>query len=187
MYDDEKAAYDVTRRLIEKGHKKIGALSGPLTSYHSQKRLRGFQKALFDTGILYNADAVCYGDWSRISGYNAAEKLVQQNCTAVFAFNDLMASGIYEWCSTHQLEVGDDISLFGFDNRDICCGYSHKISTVEPPLNEIGRTVAGLVLQQIQGKALQPERLLLPCTIIDRESVGPAKTSNGAEKVLKLT
>lgn len=185
MYDDEKAAYDVTCCMIGKGHTRIAAMSGPLSSYHSQKRLRGFQKALFDHGILYNADTVCYGDWSRVSGYNAAEKLVEQNCTAVFAFNDLMASGIYEWCLSHGMEIGKDISLFGFDNREICCGYAHKISTVEPPLNEIGCTAARLVLQQIRGEALHPERILLPCTVMERDSVGAFAGGKNADECKK--
>ena len=176
MYNDEKAAYDVACCLIGKGHRSIGVMSGPLTSFHSQSRLRGVQKALFDHAVLYNADAVRYGDWTRDAGYESAKELVEQGCTAIFAFNDLMASGVYEWCSEHGLEVGSDISLFGFDNRDISCGYTRKISTVEPPLNEIGRASAELVLREVGGEKVKPERLLIPCRILERGSIGPLKT-----------
>ncbi|HEX3039039.1 MAG TPA: substrate-binding domain-containing protein, partial [Caproiciproducens sp.] len=90
----------------------------------------------------------------------------------VFCFNDLMASGLYEWFTEQGMEIGRDISLFGFDNRDISCGYTHKISTVELPLNEIGRKSAELVLQQVAGKKVNTERFLLPCNILERDSVG---------------
>lgn len=180
LYDDEKAAYDVTCRLVGKGHRKIGILSGPLTSFHSQHRLRGVQKALFDNAILYNADAVLYGDWTRNSGYEEAEGLIAQGCTAVFCFNDLMASGVYEWCAEHGIEVGTDISLFGFDDRDISRGYTRKISTVELPLNEIGRKSAELVLQQVAGKKVKAERFLLPCEVLERNSVGPVKAAENS-------
>ncbi len=171
LYDDEKAAYDVACLLIEKGHRKIGVLCGPLTSFHSQCRLRGVQKALFKNALLYNADLVLYGDWTRNSGYQAAEGLVKQGCTAIFSFNDLMASGLYEWCAEHSLEVGNEISLFGFDNRDISRGYMHKISTVELPLNEIGRKSGELVLRLVAGGSVEAQRVLLPCNILERNSV----------------
>ncbi len=175
LYDDEKAAYDVTCSLIAKGHRNISILCGPIASFHSQCRLRGVQKALFDNSVLFNANAVLYGDWTRNSGYEAAKELVKNGCTAIFCFNDMMASGLYEWCTEQGLEVGSDISLFGFDNRDISRGYTHKISTVELPLNEIGRKSAELVLQQISGKKVKTESLLLPCNILQRNSVGEAK------------
>lgn len=180
MYDDEKAAYDVTCRLIEKGHRNIGVLCGPPISFHTQYRLRGVQKALFDNTMLYNAGAVLYGDWTRTSGYEAAKGLVEQGCSAVFCFNDLMASGVYEWCSEHGMEIGRDISLFGFDNRDVSRGYTHKISTVGLPLNEIGRKSAELVLQQVTGEKLEAKRLLLPCDILERNSVGFLKKGEAA-------
>lgn len=172
MYDDEKAAYDVTCCLIEKGHRNIGVLCGPITSFHSQARLRGVQKALFDNGVLYNASAVLYGDWTRNSGYESAQELKELGCTAIFCFNDLMASGVYEWVTEQGLEVGTDISLFGFDNRDISRGYTRKISTVELPLSEIGRKSAELVLQQVNGEIPDTKHLLLPCNILERNSVG---------------
>ncbi len=171
LYDDEKAAYDVTCSLVQKGHRNIGILCGPITSFHSQCRLRGVQKALFDNAVLYNAAAVLYGDWTRNSGYESAKQLKELGCTAIFSFNDLMASGLYEWFSEQGLEVGTDISLFGFDNRDISRGYTHKISTVELPLNEIGRKSAELVLQQMAGKPLPAKQTLLPCNILERNSV----------------
>lgn len=175
LYDDEKAAYDVTCSLIAKGHRNIGILCGPISSFHTQCRLRGVQKALFDHGILYNASAVLYGDWTRNSGYEAANELNNMGCTAIFSFNDLMASGLYEWFTEQGMEIGSDISIFGFDNRDISRGYTHKISTVELPLNEIGRKSAELVLQQVVGNKVEPERILLPCDILERNSVGFVK------------
>lgn len=181
LYNDEKAAYDVTSLLIAKGHKNIGIMCGPLASFHSQSRLRGVQKALFDHGVLFNADAVRYGDWTRDTGYESAAELAGLGCTAIFAFNDLMASGVYEWCSEQGLEIGRDISLFGFDNRDISRGYTRKISTVELPLNEIGRRSADLVLQMVDGRVVRPEHVLLPCGVLERSSVGPVKEESAAE------
>jgi len=170
MYDDEKAAKDVTELLISKGHRRIGVISGPMESYHSQARLKGFISALAEHRIGFEKELVVYGDWERPSGYHLAASLLDREVTAIFSFNDLMASGVYECAAERGLEIGKDISLFGFDNRDISLGYFPALSTVEPPLNKIGRRSAEIVLSEIKRRRTGKKRIYLPCTILERHS-----------------
>lgn len=171
LFDDEGAAKTVVNILIQKGHKEIGFIAGPASSYHTLARLRGVQKALFENNMLFNAERVMYGDWERGSGYAHAARLIGNGVSALFCFNDLMASGAYEYCSDNGLAVGKDISLFGFDNREISQGYSPLIATVEPPLNEIGRKSAELVLAQLRNRKTPMETQLLACKVLERDSV----------------
>lgn len=170
MFDDEKAATDVTGLLIAKGHRRIGVICGPASSYHTQARLRGFNAALTVHGIESNPKLVVYGDWERLSGYHLAAVLLDQGASAIFSFNDLMACGVYERAAERKLQIGKDISLFGFDNRDISQGYIPALSTVQPPLNEIGRCCAGIILSQIKHRRTGRKRIYLPCTILERQS-----------------
>ena len=172
MYDDEKAAKDVTVLLIDKGHSRIGVICGPASSYHTQSRLSGFNAALTEHGVRADPGLVVYGDWERPSGYNLAALLLDQGVSAIFSFNDLMASGVYERASERGLQIGKDISLFGFDNRDISLGYIPALSTVEPPLNEIGRRSAEIILRQIKHNRTGKKRIYIPCTILERHSAG---------------
>jgi LacI family transcriptional regulator len=170
MYDDEKAACDVTALLIAKGRSRIGVICGPASSYHTQARLRGYSAALAESGIAFDPEIVVYGDWERPSGYHLAAILLDRKVSAIFSFNDLMASGVYERASERGLQIGKDISLFGFDNRDISLGYIPALSTVEPPLNEIGRRCAGIILSQIKNHKTGRKRVYLPCAIMERHS-----------------
>ena len=172
MYDDEKAASGVTDMLIANGHRHIGVICGPASSYHTQARLRGFKSALAQHGIKDNPDLVVYGDWERPSGYYLATLLLDRGVTAIFSFNDLMASGVYQQAAERGLEIGKDISLFGFDNRDISQGYIPALSTVAPPLNEIGRRCAEIILSQIKRRRTGRKRIYLPCAILERSSLG---------------
>lgn len=169
LMDDEKAGYDVTCRLIKQGYTNIGVICGPLTSYHTQKRLTGYQEALFDNNILYNAKIVMYGDWERASGYHYAPVLLDAGVTAVFAFNDLMAGGFADWCRNHNIYPGADIAVFGFDNREVSRFYTPQLSTVALPLQEIGRQAASLVLSGAADKA-EVDSILLPCILHERSS-----------------
>ncbi len=172
MFDDEKAAYDVMNILINKGHREIGIISGPVTSYNAQSRLKGVQRALFESGLLYNADTTKYGNWDVESGYQYAKELTDAGVTAIFAFNDMMASGVYRRCMAEGLSVGKDIALFGYDNQNICMGYDPSISSVAPPLFDMGKKCAEIVLSQMKHKKAARQPLLLPCSIVLRNSVG---------------
>jgi len=171
MYNDEKASLDLTNLLISKGHKSVGVITGPPASFHTIHRLKGFQKALFQNGILFNTDMVFNGDWARHSGYSNTDALLNAGVSAIFCFNDLMASGVYERCTEKGLVIGKDISLVGFDNREISLGYSPHISTVEPPLNEIGRKSAELVLTQIKTNKALTDQVYLDCILHIRGSI----------------
>ena len=170
MFDDEKAARDVTKLLIAKGHQRIGVICGPKSSYHTQARLRGFKAIMAEKGIKINPQFIVYGDWERPSGYRLAAALLDQGISAIFSFNDLMASGVYQQAYERGFQIGKDISLFGFDNRDISQGYIPALSTVEPPLNEIGRCSADIILRQIERRKIGKKRIYLPCTILERAS-----------------
>jgi LacI family transcriptional regulator len=172
LFDDEKAARDVTRLLIAKGHRRIGVICGPASSYHTQARLMGHKAALAENGIRVKSDLILYGDWERSSGYRLAACLLDQKVSAIFSFNDVMASGVYEQAGERGLKIGRDISIFGFDNRDISQGYFPALSTVQPPLNDIGRRCAEIILGQIKRRKSGKKRILLPCSILERQSVG---------------
>ena len=171
-FDDEGASYQVGTELVRHGHRKIGVISGPISSLNAQARLHGYQRALYDAGVLYNNELTLYGDWNRESGYRCAEQLIAKGVSAIFAFNDLMACGVYAYCIRHNLAVGRDISLFGYDNRSIVDAFSPAISSVESPLGEMGRRSAALVLEKIRDpRAEQPRTSTIPCILHLRDSV----------------
>lgn len=182
IFDDEGAGFAVGKALIEHGHRDIGLICGPMTSLNVQARLSGFQRALYDAGILYNVALTTFGDWSRESGYACAQQLLQKGVTAIFAFNDMMASGVYSYCIEHNIVVGQDISLFGYDNLSVAEAFSPPISSVESPLNEMGRRSAELVLEQIHSsQTIPPQQWVLPCKIHLRPSVCKADPNQIAE------
>lgn len=175
IYDDKKAGYDVAKYLINAGHKIIGVITGKPGSNHSIKRLTGFQEGLYDAGIPYNPQTTVNGDWNRDSGYALTEKLIKSGVTAIFAQNDIMAMGVIDYCAKNGIEIGHDISLVGFDDREISTVCRPTLTTVKPPLYEIGRTAASILIDKIEGKPCDATgEIMLECTIIERESTKPS-------------
>ena len=174
IIDDEKGGYDTTRYLIARGHKKIGVIAGVMDNLHTKLRLLGYQKALFEEGVLYNPSLVNYGDWERQSGYHCAKGLVDEQVTAIFCMNDAMAVGAYDYLYEKNLIVGRDISVVGYDNMDISDCLRPRLTTNGIQLSEIGRRSAEIMIQMLEDTDNNKNAVLtfkVPCKIVERESV----------------
>ena len=172
LYDDRVAACEATKVLIQKGIREIGMITGPLNSIHSINRMYGFQDALFQSGIPYNPGLSFHGDWSRECGYRFSEPLISAGAKAIFAHNDLIATGVIDWCNQNNIIIGKDIYLIGFDNREISTVSRPTLSTVALPLFDIGFTAGNMLLNILSDKEFIKQDVLLNCTIIERESTG---------------
>ena len=170
VYDDESAGYDLAVRLIERGNQRIGMITGPLDSPHTNSRSIGFMRALYDRKIPFDPRLTLVGDWERDCGFGHAETLLSAGVTAIFAQNDVMAMGVMDYCNAKGITVGRDLQLIGFDNRDFTQVSRPRLSTVALPLFEIGQAALGDLLQRIDGNIPEQMLIKLGCNIIERES-----------------
>lgn len=172
IYNDEQGAYLATCALIEKGYRKIGVITGINDSYHTKRRMQGYHKALYENKIPFDPRWMAEGDWTKQSGYDAAGQLIEQGIRAIFSMNDLMAGGVYKYTKDNGCEVGKDIALVGFDDREICEAYFPGLSSVHLPLFELGRYAAKLMLDTLAGKK-EPEQKkhFIGCQLMKRGSL----------------
>lgn len=169
-YDDEKAAYSLTRLLLGCGDTRIGMITGPMDSIHSVNRTIGHMRALYDAHILYDPSLTVVGDWERDCGFELAGRLISAGATAIFSHNDIMAMGVLDYCSANSINVGRDVRLVGFDNREIASVCRPSLTTVALPLFEIGRTAMEEMIRLLTDGRPQNNKTLLNCTIIERDS-----------------
>ena len=172
VIDDETAAYDMTKYLLEMGHRKIGVLGGRNDNIHTQKRIWGYQKALFEKKVLFDPGLVYYGAWDREDGYKAAEYLLGKGVTVIFSMSDHMAGGVYDYLEEKELCVAEDVSVAGFDDWEIASYFSPKLTTMKIPLVEIGYKSAETLFELIEEKEWTKEKeISMPCDIKIRKSV----------------
>ena len=174
VIDDEKGGYAITKYIISKGHRKIGLIGGSAENLHTKARLLGYQKALFEGTILYNPFWVRYGEWTRNSGYREAEYLVREGVTAIFCMNDNMAAGAYDYLYENHMEIGKDISVAGYDDRELAGYLRPGLTTNKIELREIGRKAAEILLRLLDEEQKEKEDfgiVRIPCRMIERASV----------------
>lgn len=175
LVDDESSACEIVKYLISKGHRKIGVIGGRADNIHTQRRLIGYQRALYEAGILFNPEWIRYALWDKESAYEAARELLQTDITAVFCMADRMAGGVYCCLDEQGRRAGKDVAVAGFDNQEIAEYFVPGLSTMALPLKEIGSTSARLLLEQIEQTdwqcSDQKQEFLIPCNFMERDSV----------------
>ncbi|MEW6233215.1 MAG: LacI family DNA-binding transcriptional regulator [Chloroflexota bacterium] len=174
--DGQEGVYLGMQHLISLGHRRIGYVSLPPSLVCASHRLNGYKKALRDNGLDYHPSLVTVGDLSQSGGYRALEGFLGQlqPPTAVFAGSDLMALGVINAAQEHGLVVGRDISVMGFDDTQLAAHSHPPLTTVRQPVYRIGKLVAGMLIQIIQGAEPKERQVILPPELQIRESTGPA-------------
>lgn len=173
LIDDENGGYDMGKYLISMGHRKIGVLTGTENNMHTQKRLAGYQRALFEAGIPYNPNWTFHGDWKKESGYQMAERVLEIKPTVIWCMNDQMAGGVYQYLYEHGIIVGRDISVAGYDNMEEASYMFPRLATNALPLKGIGLKSAEIVIRMIEEEGWKPEtmKIWVPCVMMPGESV----------------
>ncbi|MBR6340760.1 MAG: LacI family DNA-binding transcriptional regulator [Treponema sp.] len=171
--DDFESSYQMTNYLISRGHKKIAVIQGGATGTHEQDRFAGFEKALKEAGLKADKKLVEMGYWSREGGREACRKLFEKggDFTCIFCFNDLMAAGVYDYLYQNGKVPGKDYAVAGFDNREMSDYLSPSLTTMDIPLEEIGRQSAQVLLKKIDGTQIPDNDIKIPCRLIERKSV----------------
>jgi DNA-binding LacI/PurR family transcriptional regulator len=137
------------------------------------KRLSGYRIAAREAGLNIPDGYIRYGNWEYESGIEKAKELLALPVRpiAIFAMNDLMAAGCIHALTDAGLGVPKEMAVVGFDNREIASYLQPPLTTVALPSERIGVRAATQILARIRNAALPPEREIIHCSIIERQSV----------------
>lgn len=169
--DNYQGAVTAVSHLIERGHHKIAAITGPQDMAAGLDRLHGYQDALQQADIPLNPYWIQHGDFEMESGYTAMRQLLAlpDRPTAVFAASDSMAAGVYKAVQEQNLCIPQDIAVMGFDDNP---SYTHNpppLTTIRQPIHQLGESAAKLLLDLINDRPT-PDHLILEPYLIVRQS-----------------
>jgi LacI family transcriptional regulator len=177
-YNNFDSAINATNYLIEHGHREIAVIAGHPDSFPTHERMKGFVAAMEKAGLPVHPEFVSYGDWEYESGYRLTQQLLTlpHRPSAIFVMNDLMAAGSLNSAQQAGLKIPQDLSIIGFDNREIARYLPVPLTTVQLPNTEIGRESARMLLSLVEGTEVEEHCLILPCSLIERASVASLPT-----------
>lgn len=171
--NDHSAAKQMTQKLIELGHTKIGFVTGRKGTATTRRRLEGFLSAMQEANLSVPEDFILEGDFQYKSALIAGEKLLNQaqRPTAIFASNDEMAAGLIAAAHKSGLSVPKDLSIAGFDDSVVATVVWPQLTTVRQPIKEMAATAVKILIHQCRDDSVDKANIeLLPTEIIIRES-----------------
>ncbi len=170
--DQAGAARMATQRLIELGHRQIRFIAGPNESLASKNRELGWREALAQAGL--DAAEPLRGDWGADSGYEAGARLAagDPECTAILAGNDNMGYGAMLALRDAGKGVPGDVSIIGFDDSLPGVVPNSQLSSIRFDHAELGRRA----FEEALLADAEPRRILVPATLVERGSLGAART-----------
>lgn len=176
--DDFTAAREITRLLIDQGHRRIGHITGHSRLSASARRLEGYQAALDEAGIARDRHLVQQGYFTYRSGLDAAEKLLtrQQRPTAIFAANDDMAAAVISVAHRCNLDVPRDLSVVGFDDTSAATTVWPELTTVRQPIVSMADLAVDMLMRSIRNQKRDAHTVLdhvVSHTLVRRDSVAP--------------
>lgn len=171
--DGESGTYELVQHLISLGHQRIGYIAAPLDLTFADLRFRGYCQALQKAGLPIAQDHVRIGDLTEKSGMEAAHRLLtlEQPPSAIVAANDLMAIGVMQVAKQHNLSIGSDLSIAGFD--DIPSAEALSLTTLHQPIYQIGKELSRMMVAMLEGENLEERQVLMKPELMIRASVGP--------------
>jgi LacI family transcriptional regulator len=184
--DDAAGVELAMRHLIELGHRKIAHLAGPQTLSTGVNRLRAYQHALHDHGLDSPAELIVVCEaFTESAGAKAVNRLLAAGTefTAVLAGNDLLALGCYDALEEHGLTCPGDVSVVGFNDTPFMDKLRPPLTTVRIPHYEIGAEAARLLLEELRSPNRHPRSVLLPLSLIVRQSTARPRAERPAEEV----
>jgi LacI family transcriptional regulator len=138
--DNYQAATEVMHYLIDrKKRKKILLINGKEDSFASLERFRGYRDAL---GDRYSPDDVHYAQYRETKSMDIVERLLSGDefpYDAIFATSDMMAVGAQNALLKHNIRIGDEVDIVGFDNITLSGYIRVPLTTVSQDKVSLGK------------------------------------------------
>lgn len=172
--DNIDGGYQATNHLIDLGHTKIGYLGDPLIDpigfNVSRDRYKGYLKALKEANITFNPNYHRQGEHSVEAGRQMALEILSQSDppTAIFAFSDTIAMGVFEAARELKFFIPNDLSIIGFDDIEIA--RFAGLSTVRQQLFETGVMGAEILLNLLENPGSERTEILYPTQLVVRQT-----------------
>jgi DNA-binding LacI/PurR family transcriptional regulator len=157
----------VARHFLDRGHRRFAYIGHRQEhDYPSQSllKLEGYESAL-PTAPEVRVIPYSFDDAVKVGVELLGEA---DRPTAVFAHDDLLASGILKAAREIGLRVPDELAVVGFNDTGLAEPLG--LSTVRQPFEESGEIAAQLLLEHIGAPATTRRDVTLGVSLIERET-----------------
>lgn len=178
LCDDEKAAREAVRHLIEGGKRRILHLYHAMNS-SGRRKLRGYQAALKEAGISYDGALVRSVEKDRKSIDHVMEMLRDMEAEgtrfdAAFCSEDILAVGAVKYALSRGKRIPGDLAVVGYNNSLLCRCCEPEITSVDNQLRALCDHIVRTMTAALEGEAAQRSRTFAGRLVIRASTDGRA-------------
>jgi len=180
LSDNFWGARTAVEHLIERGHRDIAFIGGPLepgparvNRIHTLEwRALGYRTALGRAGIAAADDLFESGDLTPEGGHAACRRLLagDRPFSAIFCGNDPSAMGALQALREEGVDVPRQVSVVGFDD-DLADHATPPLTTIRVDTQAMGAVATRRLLDRATEPAAPAVTITLPVRLVERASV----------------
>ncbi|HHX61898.1 MAG TPA: LacI family transcriptional regulator [Epulopiscium sp.] len=170
--EDFQGSYDITKYLLDCGHKKIAFLADNCIGV-DYERLNGYQKAMEETEVSYKEDFffLISPEKQHISACLRALYDYSLDYTALVCASDYYAVLVMNYLRDRGRDIPGDISIVGFDDSPYSQIVRPALTTVHQNISEKGELAVKVLLRMLQGEEHKNTQIILPTQLMIRDTV----------------
>ncbi len=164
--------YDMTKYLLELGHRRIAIIVMDFGDKRQQRRLEGYRKALSEYGIQYDPLLVFEQNYLQQDAEALRKNIMslRDRPTAISAYNDDLAVELILELIQVGYRIPDDVSVTGVNDS----WYSGKtivpLTTYHLPVEEMASSVTEFNFKRIENPKLKPSHKVFTGQVKARQS-----------------
>lgn len=172
--DNGAATSEMVEYLYSMGHRRFGMIAQ--TTHNNDRaaaRRDGVFAALARYGLQMAPDAMVEGEWTIAQGRKLFRQILNASPrpTALVCGNSLLAVGAVLEAATAGIRLPQDMSIAAYDDIELMSELPTPVTTVRVASDEVGRIAADMVLDILEGKAVDGRRI--QSEIVVRATTGP--------------
>ena len=176
LVDNMRGAREAVAHLLATGCRRIGIISGPMSTTTGRERLEGYRQALSEAGITPDPTLERIGSFKEESGRQLTNELLDlaPPIDALFVTNNLMTLGALAALHERHVRIPEEIAIIGFDEMPWAALHAISLTTVAQPVYELGSTAAMRLFQRLEHpSAFTRQEIVLAPALRIRNSTRP--------------
>jgi LacI family transcriptional regulator len=174
VINDRKAAYQVTKHLLQQGYRKIAHFTSATKINIYAERLQGYMDALTEHGFAIDPELILESNMQLEDGQESVQRLLDKGMgfDAIFSSSDYGIVGAMQTLRKYNVRIPQEVGLAGFGNEPFTEFTSPALTTVDQVSIPMGEEAAKMFFDLMENDPYQklPKKIVLEPKIIIRES-----------------
>jgi LacI family transcriptional regulator len=180
MPDNKGGIIKAIGYLYERGYRKIGIFGMKPIGIHQKERLEGYYEGLKIFALKLKEEYISLPE-RKLGGIEEVNEYAEETIKKWFSlkeipdscvtFGDVYAISLIGVCNKLNIKIPEEFGIIGFDNIINCHYTNPKLTSIEQPLEEMGKKAVELLIERIKNPDKKIEKVIFDVELIIRESV----------------